>query len=674
MKKIPLLLAAIIFPLISTAQFCVTTYSGDDFDLYDVEMSVAVLEIDSLGNMWFGLSSTYNGVVGYFTGSQWHTIDPSFLPSPWPNAIAFDGDDSAWVATRNGLGIIDITTREGRQMTPDNSGLPEAKVTAIAIDKDNNKWMGFYSGRIARFNGSVWEEFTGISTSSVNAIEIDMDGSVWVGFNGIPGLVKDEGSGFSTIPGFSSVPAITADKWGRVIIASYDSVVIHTGLTITIVKAAAGNDIRDIAVGAGGGIWASSGQGLLYRRSDKFLRFNASNSSVPASLSSPIEFDQDNNLWFGYNYQGTQYSHSGTGFLYRTALLDDPIVTADDPSLKICYGDSLTLTADPDAVSYVWPDGSTAENTYVIYDSAEVPVAVEGDNRCYYYDTLQVIAQRVYEDEVICAASVDTLQKVIIIWERTPEVGTTSYNIYREVETDIYQQIGNVPVGLLSVFEDPDANPYTRAYRYKISSVDSCQNESGPSFYHQTLHLSINKGALAGDVNLHWTHYEGLSIGQYLIFKGPDPLNLVLYDSIVGNQQDYTDQNVFDTVYYKVGFRLPAICAPAISLKAGVGPYNHSLSNLDDSRKLFSDIPETRSPQILNAWPNPFTELTRIEFPNHRGTPFGLTLYEPGGRMVMNIDRITEGEVIIRREDLKPGVYFFKLSGEKLYQGKIMVQ
>ena len=53
MKKIPLLLAAIIFPLISTAQFCVTTYSGDDFDLYDVEMSVAVLEIDSLGNMWF---------------------------------------------------------------------------------------------------------------------------------------------------------------------------------------------------------------------------------------------------------------------------------------------------------------------------------------------------------------------------------------------------------------------------------------------------------------------------------------------------------------------------------------------------------------------------------------------------------------------------------------------
>ena len=65
----------------------------------------------------------------------------------------------------------------------------------------------------------------------------------------------------------------------------------------------------------------------------------------------------------------------------------------------------------------------------MLYDSAEVPVAIEGDNRCFFYDTVRVTAQKVFEHEVICAASVDTMQKVIIIWEKTPEVGTASYNI-----------------------------------------------------------------------------------------------------------------------------------------------------------------------------------------------------------------------------------------------------
>jgi hypothetical protein len=560
-------------------------------------------------------------------------------------------------------------------MTPDNSGLPEAKVTAIAIDKENNKWMGFYSGRIARFNGSEWEEFTGLSTNPVNAIEIAKDSTVWAGFSGSPGLARYEDPDFYTIPGFPSVSAITADQWGRVLVASGDSMVIYSDLLINTVKAAPGNEIRDIAIGDGTGIWASSGQGLLYRRGDVFLRFSNINSSLPASLSHPIEFDQENNLWFGYNFVGGGgLSYSGTGYLYRTNALTDPIFTADEPSLKFCYGDSLTLTADPNAVSYVWPDGNTADNTYVLYDSAEVPVAIEGDNRCFFYDTVTVIAQKVFEHEVICAASVDTLQKVIIIWEKTPEVGTASYNIYREEETDVYEWIDNVPVGSLSVFEDPTANPYTRAYRYKIASVDTCGNESGQSFYHQTLHLTASKGSTEGDVNLIWTPYEGLNIGRYILYKGQDPLNMAPFDSVPGNSYTYTDTSVFDTIYYKVGFRLPYTCAPTYDIKAGVGPYNHSLSNLEDSRRLFSGIHGAGSPRVLNAWPNPFTDLTRIEFPNQSGIPYSFMLYEPGGRMVRRIDRITEGEVIIRREDLKPGFYFFRLSGERIYQGKIMVQ
>jgi hypothetical protein len=527
MKQTALLLVALIFPMLSGAQFCVNVYTGDDFGLSGSFNTITILEIDSSGNTWFGQNFDYgNGDVGKFNGVEWLTVDHSFLPDPRPEAIAFDMDDSVWVVTRKGIGIVHEGNLDGRQMTPDNSGLPEAYVTAIAVDDDNNKWLGFHSGTVAKFNGSVWETFTGISTTSVNTLELAMDGSVWAGFSGSPGLAVYEGSTFIPVPGYSSVSTVTADKWGRVLVASHDSMVIYSVLDTIVVKATPGNVIRDIAIGSGTGIWASSGQGLLFRRGESFLRFSNSNSSVPSDLSHPLEFDQENNLWFGFHYSASSNWYTGTGFLYRTTMPAEDLVTGDRVDLEFCYGDSLTLTADPDGVSYVWPDADATSNTYVVYEDAEIPVAVEGEERCYFYDTLTAKVQRVFEDEVICAASVDTSQKVIIIWERTPEVGTESYNIYREESTDVYEFIGNVAVGSLSVFEDPEADPYSRPYRYKISSVDTCGNESGQSFYHQTLYLATNKGALAGDINLDWEHYEGLSIANYIIFRGTDSLNM----------------------------------------------------------------------------------------------------------------------------------------------------
>ena len=675
MRKVLLLFIAVIYPVISGAQFCVNLYTGDDFDLSELYNSITIIEIDSSGNKWFGQNYDYgNGDVGRFNDTTWVKVDHSYLPDPRPEAIAFDMSDSVWVATRSGIGIIHVDSLKGRQMKYSPLGLPEAYVTAIAVDPDNNKWIGFHSGRIAKYNGTSWESFTGISTSEVTAIEVAGDGSIWVGFGGLPGLARRVVSDFNPIPGYTAVSAITADQYGRVLVASHDSLVIYSSQDTTVVKATAGNIIRDVGIGSGTGIWASSGQGLLYRREDRFLRFSSNNSSVPASLSYPIEFDKSNNLWFAFHYLSSDW-RTGTGYLYRTADATQSIVTADKASMAFCYGDSLTLTADPAGVSYVWPDGTTASNTYIVRDSAlEIPVAVEGANRCYFYDTLTATVQRVYEDEVICAASVDTSQKVLIIWERTPEVGTASYNIYREESTDVYQWIANVPVGELSVFVDPEADPYIRPYRYKITAVDTCQNESDKSYYHQTLHLAASKGNTEGDVNLHWVQYEGLSIANYLIFRGQDSLSMEQIATVPGNVNDYIDTDVFDTVFYKVGFILPADCAPGGDQKAGAGPYHHALSNLDKNRQNTSGVFDALSPRELNAWPNPMTSRSRIEFPNHRASPYVFNLYDAGGRLIREVNSITAGEFYIHRGQLKPGFYFFKLRGEKNYQGKILVQ
>ncbi len=679
MKKALLLLTMMIYPLFAGAQFCVTIYKGDDFGLDDVESMVHVLEIDSSGNAWFGLRNTCgNGAVGVFRDEAWTTVAAARLPDPRSYAITFCKNDSVWIGTFGGIAILHIDNLEGRMMTVAGGNLPEDRVTALVTDSVNNKWAGFNSGRIARYNGTAWEEFTAISTESVKDIAIAKNGDIWAGFTGAPGLVRNTGSGFTTIPGFNAVQAISTDKWGRVLVASHDSVVIHSAMGTLAVKAASGNVIRDVTVGGGGGVWASSGQGILYKRQDRFLRFSNNNSGVPSNLSHPIEFNQNNDLWFGFTYVGAaSMSFAGTAFIYRIADPPEDIVTSSEPSMEFCWGDSIVLTADPTNTSYVWPDGSSALNTYIIYDgSEEIPIAVEGDNRCYYYDTLTATVQRVYEDEEICVANVDTAQKVILIWERTAEVGTASYNIYREEATDVYEFMDNVPVGQLSVWQDPTADPYARAYRYKITAVDTCQNESDESFYHQTLHLAASEGNTAGDVELHWNFYEGIDVAQYIIFRGEDTLNLDSIATVPGTVQDYTDVEQFDTVYYKIGFRLPQACDPTVDggIKAGAGPYHHGLSNLDKNRLSVFVAPPAHSPEVLNAWPNPMTDRSRIEFPTPLASPYEFRLYGPGGRLVRQTQGISSGEFFIERGSLRPGFYLFELKGENNYRGRIVVQ
>ncbi|MCK5347119.1 MAG: hypothetical protein KAR20_27105, partial [Candidatus Heimdallarchaeota archaeon] len=66
MKKIIILALTISFFVLSNAQFCVTTFSGDSFGLNDYENSVDILELDSIGQIWFGLRTDFSSDVGKY--------------------------------------------------------------------------------------------------------------------------------------------------------------------------------------------------------------------------------------------------------------------------------------------------------------------------------------------------------------------------------------------------------------------------------------------------------------------------------------------------------------------------------------------------------------------------------------------------------------------------------
>jgi hypothetical protein len=119
----------------------------------------------------------------------------------------------------------------------------------------------------------------------------------------------------------------------------------------------------------------------------------------------------------------------------------------------------------------------------------------------------------------ICMVTVDSLSNNIMVVIE-PQAGSSIqyYNIYKESESlGDYTLLGSVPASR-NTFIDSLSNPMQRPWKYRISAVDKCDNESELSIPHTTIHLTMNIG-LANSVNLIWTKYEGFTVSTYAIWK-----------------------------------------------------------------------------------------------------------------------------------------------------------
>ncbi len=680
MKKLYFFAVILLAPIFLSAQICVTVYEGPEFGLNDVESYINVLEIDSADNIWFGLrKTTGEGLgLGKFENNEWMDINnPSIIPDPRINDIAFDAFDSVWVATENGISVFHRMSFQGRIMNTSNSTLPFDNVRAVTVDKQGVVWVGNEFGYISYYNGVNWQPpLKQWSNHPVYDLVVGPDNSVWIALGDDPGIVVFRDAAWIHIPEANNIKALTMDKGGRILAMNKDSLLIFDDLAyLRSVRPEPGVELLDVTIGPKGDIWASTRDGLLSRSGNNFVRYGSHNSAVPSQITGPIRFNSQGQLWFGHTYTIGTSNFGGAGFLYRTADLQEDLVSSDqvDNKMEFCFGDSLTLFAEDGSPSYVWPDGVN-DRTYVMYDGDIVEMAVERENRCFFYDTVAVIAQKVYEEEKVCAVSVDTSGSILVIWEKTAGMGTQSFNIYRENDTNAWDFVANIPMNRLSVFEDWNADPRLRSQRYKLSCVDTCGNESGQSFYHNTLLLASAYGDLTDDVRLMWTPYESMEYTEYIIFSGPWPDQMKEVVRVPKDVQTYVFENVLDTLYYQVGIELPAECNPTADLKAGTGPYTHSLSNLDDNRKLITHISGPGSIVEIQAYPNPFRDMTKIEFSNPGRSEYQLAVYNMGGKKVREIRQIRDSEIILRREDLKAGFYVFELRGENTYRGKLVVR
>lgn len=258
----------------------------------------------------------------------------------------------------------------------------------------------------------------------------------------------------------------------------------------------------------------------------------------------------------------------------------------------------------------------------------------------------------------ICAITVDSTEKNLVIWEKPADSSLSGIKIYRNVG-GAYSLVGFQPYDSISQYVDNDfgVNPNMTSYRYKISAIDTCGNESDLSAYHETIHVTASLG-VGGEVNLIWDDYEGFTFGQYEIWRdstGNGDWETI--GSVPSTNFTYTDFHVPSSasIKYAIDVVLPQPCIAEKAIS-----HNNTRSNRGTIQGPIGLANYQRAG--VRLFPNPANNQITIALSNASSHSM-VEAFDVGGRKVM--EKSLEGVInTISLTTLKPGVYFFRLYGK----------
>jgi hypothetical protein len=291
-----------------------------------------------------------------------------------------------------------------------------------------------------------------------------------------------------------------------------------------------------------------------------------------------------------------------------------------------------------------------------------------------------LLSQNIYSAKVIqpqpittpsiCIVNVSNDNKNVVVWEKTVDSFIDFYKIYREStqQTGKWDYVGKTMYTSNSVFVDSTSEPLKQSYRYKISSVDKCGNETSLSTTHKTMNLSILKSA-NNTYSLIWDEYEGFSVSSYKIYRGTTVDNLKLIGSTTAGNFNYNDNFSPDgAIYYQIEVVSPNQC-DASKLKSTT-IYSSSRSNIVSN--ISTGFNNSTKIEFLIVQPNPFNERTILNFENSNHLVYLLNIYNVTGNLVRQ-QSINSSSVEIKRDGLSDGLYFIELKGNRTIKGRFII-
>ncbi len=346
---------------------------------------------------------------------------------------------------------------------------------------------------------------------------------------------------------------------------------------------------------------------------------------------------------------------SNSGVISQPSALDISFQTSD----ATCNGSDGEVIADVTGgtmpYGYSWAGSGSTNDTVSGAMSGTYTLTVTDNNGCVVADSASI--GTTVDPVEICVVTVDTLNQNVLNWAKPIASNLAGFNIYRNIAGS-YQQIGFRDYDSLSYYIDTDfgVDPTVTSYRYKISAVDTCGNESDLSDFHETIHLTSNVG-VGGEVNLIWDNYEGFSFGFYYILRDSTfSNNWQTLDSVSPTNFTYTDLNVPAIgAAYAIQVATPILC----DATKAVGDFNSSRSNSAQNAKAPTGIEELEL--ASKVYPNPVKDQLTIEVSN--STLIELQLYDMQGRLVRSVSA-NGNSTKLDVQDLNTGMYLLRVITE----------
>jgi hypothetical protein len=307
--------------------------------------------------------------------------------------------------------------------------------------------------------------------------------------------------------------------------------------------------------------------------------------------------------------------------------------------------------------SFKWSNGETSRDLTMVNPGTYSLIVTDTlDCRMLLVATIPVEKPLV---NPICMVTVDTNSKANeIYWDKLNKTGIDHYNIYRE--SSKYGQftlIGEVKADMSGSYIDSLSDPSVRAYRYKISVVDTCGIESDLSDYHKTIHLTMNVG-LNNTVNLIWNRYEGFEVSTYNIYRRSAYSAWQLLETVSSDVNSWTDFHPVVDGSYFIETLHPVGCNP----DGGKGKtLNSSRSNRASTQKSsVIGVEDAKKQASLSLYPNPSNGIFNVHLTSETYNQIVFKLLDMSGKVIdVRVEKIQAGESVFKWDimHLPPGLY-----------------
>ena len=318
---------------------------------------------------------------------------------------------------------------------------------------------------------------------------------------------------------------------------------------------------------------------------------------------------------------------------------------------------NLTVLGGITPYSFSWSNGATSPNNSGLYTGTHV-VTITDSIGCSVQDSV-AIGSGLIPPEPICMVTVDsTSTKNLIVWEKPITSVIDSFKIYRDL-IGVFTHIGSVPYQDLSEFTDTTngINPQTTSYRYKISVLDTCGNESTLSDHHKTIHLQNSLGTPPA-INLLWDSYEGFTFTFYRILRDSTGFgNWEVIDSVGSGIFTWTDQDPPTNPRYLVEVIPPDTCT------ADKGKnFNSSKSNTSTSDTT-TGVLSLGSENNISIFPNPTNGILFVRFNSQFIRPYEIRITDVLGQLAIIKEGVSysgTGSIKVDCTGLAPGIYLLQ--------------